>query len=260
MRLLARFNLAASLAAVVLTAACSDSSGPSVADQATAIAARFDSIYVDATALSNGGATAYGERAAIASLLEVPPAFGAIPSTISVTTASGTESWKGFEFVDLNSAGSDSSFVLLAYREEAAHTVLAVIFDSTGVRHSSPVSLRATRCSASPNAGGGATTLVSVGAACRTPPSSLTNPEFDSPLASACSLATFRTSLTLQFPSGPGIDAALLSLTFAPTSVNGIRVVDPLEWETGQRAVAHSSQRQGAVIQGQRRHRSHHDR
>jgi hypothetical protein len=228
MRPLARFNLAASLAAVVLTAACSDSSGPSAADQATAIAARFDSIYVDATALSDGGATAYGERAAIASLLEVPPAFGAIPSTITVTTASGSESWKGFEFVDLNPSGSDSSFVLLAYREEAAHTVLAVIIDSSGVVDSTTLAVLITGDTlfAQPSSGGGATTLVSVGAACRTPPSSLTNPEFDSPLESSCSLATFRTSLTLQFPSGPGIDAALLSLTFAPTSINGIRVVD----------------------------------
>ncbi len=228
MRPLARFNLAASLAAVVLTAACSDSSGPSAADQATAIAARFDSIYVDATARSDSGATAYGQRASIASLLEVPPAFGALPSTVIVTTASGTESWKGFEFVDLNSAGSDSSFVLLAYREEAAHTVLAVIFDSTGAPQFAGL-VTGDTLSTSPSSGSGATTLVSVGAACRTPPSSLTNPEFDSPLASACSLATFRTSLTLQFPSGPGIDAALLSLTFAPTSINGIRVVDPLD-------------------------------
>lgn len=227
MRLLARINIAASLAAVVLTAACSDSSGPSAADQATAIAARFDSIYVDATAQSNGGASAYEARAGIASLLEVPPAFGATPSTITVTTASGNESWKGFEFVDLNSAGSDSSFVLLAYREAAAHTVLAVIFDSTGAPQFGGL-ITGDTLSASPNAGSGATTLLSVGAACRTPPSSLTNPEFDTPLVSSCSLATFSTTLTLQFAASPGIDAALESLSFSHTTVNGIRVVDPL--------------------------------
>jgi len=227
MRLFARVNIAASFAAVVLTAACSDSSGPSAADQATAIAARFDSIYVDATAQSNGGANAYEARASIASLLEIPPAFGAIPSTITVTTASGSESWKGFEFVDLNPAGSDSSFVLLAYREEAAHTVLAVIFDSTGAPMLGAL-ITGDTLSALPDSGTAATTLVSVGAACRTPPSSLTNPEFDSPLESSCSLATFSTSLTLQFPASPGIDAALASLTFAPTTVNGIRVMDPL--------------------------------
>ncbi|HLB10781.1 MAG TPA: hypothetical protein VK617_14680 [Gemmatimonadaceae bacterium] len=231
MRLLARINIAASLATVVLTAACSDSSGPSAADQATAIAARFDSIYVDATAQSNGGANAYVSRAGIASLLEVPPAFGAIPSTITVTTASGSESWKGFEFVDLTPSGTDSNFVLLAYREEAAHTVLAVIFDSTGAPYLAGL-ITGDTLSASPDSGSAATTLVSVGAACRTPPSSLTNPEFDTPFASSCSLATFRTSLTLQFPSSPGIEAALASLTFAPTAVNGIRVVDPL---TGRR-------------------------
>jgi hypothetical protein len=230
MRLLARINLAASLAAVVLTAACSDSSGPSSADQAATIAARFDSIYVDATAQSNNGSNAFTARAAIASLLEVPPAFGAVPSTITVTTASGNEAWKGFEFVDLTPPGSppDSSFVLLAYREAAAHTVLAVIFDSTGSPQFAAL-ITGDTLSAQPNAGNAATTLVSVGAACSTPASSLTNPEFDSPLESSCSLATFRTSLSLQFAAAPGFDAALASLTFAPTAVNGLRVVDPLQ-------------------------------
>ena len=229
MRLLARINFAASFAAVVLTAACSDSSGPSAADQATAIAERFDSIYVDATARSDSGANAFEARAAIASLLEVPPAFGALPSTITVTTASGTESWKGFEFVDLTPSGTDSAFVLLAYREAAAHTVLAVIFDGTGSPQFMGLITGDTLSAPQPTDTTGATTLVSVGAACRTPPSSLTNPEFDSPLASSCSLAAFRTSLTLQFPSSPGFDAALASLTFAPTAINGIRVVDPLQ-------------------------------
>jgi hypothetical protein len=228
MRLLARINIAASLAAVVLTAACSDSSGPSAADQASEIAARFDSIYVDATAQSDSGANAFATRASIASLLEVPPAFGALPSSITVTTASGSESWKGFEFVDLNPAGTDSSFVLLVYREAAAHTVLAVIFDSTGAPQFGGL-ITGDTLSAQPNGGSGATTLVSVGAACRTPPSSLTNPEFDSPLESSCSLAGFRTSLTLQFPLSPGIDAALASLTFTSAPINGIRVVDPLQ-------------------------------
>lgn len=228
MRLLARFNIAASLATVLLTAACSDSSGPSVADQATAIAARFDSIYVDAKALSDSGASAFGVRALIASLLEVPPAFGALPSTISVTTASGNESWKGFEFVDLNSAASDSQFVLLAYREAAAHSVLFVFFDSTGAPTDGAL-ITGDTVTALPTSGSAATTLLSVGAACRTPPSSLTNPVFASPFAASCSLATFRTSLTLQFSSAPGIDAALLSLTFAPTPINGLRVVDPVQ-------------------------------
>jgi hypothetical protein len=229
MRLLARINIAASLAAVVLTAACSDSSGPSAADQATAIAARFDSIYVDATAQSNGGANAFTARAGIASLLEVPPAFGAIPSTITVTTASGSESWKGFEFVDLTPSSTDSSFVLLAYREAAAHTVLAVIIDRTGVVDSATIAILITGDTlfVQPNGGSGATTLFSVGAACRTPPSSLTNPEFDSPLASSCSLATFHTTLSLQFPSSPSIDATLTSLSFTSATVSGIRVVDP---------------------------------
>jgi len=228
MRLLARINLAASFAVLALSAACSDSSGPSAADQATAIAARFDSIYVDATARSDSGANAFQARAAIASLLEVPPAFGALPSTLTVTTANGNESWKAFEFVDLTPSGTDSSFVLLAYREAAAHTVLAVIFDSTGAPQFAGL-ITGDTLSAQPSAGSGATSLFSVGAACRTPPTTLTNPEFNSPLESSCALATFHTTLSMQFPSSPGIDAALASLSFNAATVNGIRVVDPVQ-------------------------------
>jgi hypothetical protein len=228
MRLSPRISLAMSFAAVALTAACSDSSGPSTADQATAVAARFDSIYFDAVARSDSGSNAFETRTLVASLLEIPAAFGAVPSTITVTTATGTEHWKGYELLELTppSETADSAFVLLAFRESDAHSVLVAFFDSTGAIDNAGIITDDT-VSAQPTGGTAATSLVSVGNECRTPPSTLLNPQFQSPLASSCSLASFRTSLSITFTSASPINAALASLTFAPSAVAGIRIVDP---------------------------------
>ena len=231
-----RLGFLASLAAIAVTAACSDSSGPSPAEQASEIAARFDSIYVDATARSDSGNNGFETRVLLASLLEIPAALGATPSTINVTTASGSEQWKGYEFDELTAPNTtpDSAFVLLAFREANAHTVLVVFFDSTGAPQNAGLITNDT-LSAQPTSGGGTTTLLSVGDACGTPASTLVNPEFDSPLSSSCALAMFRTSLTLHFESSPGIDAALASLSFTSTTINGIRIVDPPADSPGRR-------------------------
>jgi hypothetical protein len=228
MRLSPRNCFAMSFVAIAFVTACSDSSGPSSADQATAIAARFDSIYFDALARSDSGASGFETRTLVASLLEIPAAFGALPSAITVTTASGTEHWQGYELLDLASASetSDSAFVLLAFRESNAHTVLVAFFDSTGAIDNAGIITDDT-VNASPTGGNASTSLLSVGNECRTPPTSLLNPQFNSPLASACSLAMFRTSLSITFSSASAIDPALESITFAPTTFAGLRIIDP---------------------------------
>jgi hypothetical protein len=236
MRLPVRLGFLASLAAIAMTAACSDSSGPSAADTASEIAARFDSIYVDAVARSDSGNNGFETRELVASLLEIPPALGATPATINVTTASGSEQWKAYEFVELTAPNTtlDSAFVLLAFREANAHTVLVVFFDSTGAPQTAGLITNDT-LSAQPTNGSGATTLLSLGDACGTPPATLVNPEFDSSLSSSCALANFHTSVSLQFSTSPNIDAALASLAFPLTTINGIRIVDPPDESPGRR-------------------------
>ena len=162
-------------------------------------------------------------------LLEIPAALGALPSTVTVTTASGTEHWKGYEFVELSRPGAplDSEFVFLAYREAAAHTVIAVFFDSTGAGHAGGVITNDT-LSVSPNTANGTTHLVSLGATCGTPSASLVNPDFHTAFFSSCSLATFQTTLAMSFPTTTGVDPALTSLSFPATMINGLRIVDPL--------------------------------
>ncbi len=228
MRLFARVGLVTAFAAVALTAACSDSSGPSNIDTPSAIASRFDSIYVDAFARSDSGSNGYSTRAELATLLEIPAALGASPSTINVTTANGIEHWKGFEFVELTPPGgtADSEFVLLAYREAAAHTVLVVFFDSTGSGHSGGVITNDT-LPLSPNSASGMTHVVSVGTTCSTPSASLRNPQFEHSLFTSCALATFQTSLSLTLTTSGAVDPALARLSFTASTVNGMRIVDP---------------------------------
>lgn len=241
MRAPARLALAASAALVALTAACSDSSGPGSTDTSAEVAARFDSIYVDAFARSDSGSNAYSARVELSTLLEIPAALGASPATISVTTANGVEHWKGYEFVELARPGQpvDSEFVLLAYRESAAHTVVVVFFDSTGAGMGGGVITNDT-LSVSPSNAHATTQLASVGAACRTPASSLLNPEFEMPFYSSCSLATFKTSLSLSFPATTGVDPALASLSFPTTVINGIRVVDAVNESRRVQSMLHS--------------------
>jgi len=231
-----RLGFLASLAGIAITAACSDSSGPKAIEKAPEIAARFDSIYVDAVARSDSGTNGFETRELVVSLLEIPAALGATPSTLSVTTASGNEQWKAYEFVELNPPNTtpDSTFVLLAYREANAHTVLVVFFDSTGTEQITGLFTNDT-LEVQSTTGGGATTLNSVGDACATPPSTLVNPQFDTPLTSSCALANFRTSVSLQFQTSPSVDAALASLTFPLTTINGLRLVLPPEDSPGRR-------------------------
>lgn len=223
-----RLGFLASFAAIALTAACSDSSGPSATETASDIAARFDSIFVDAVARSDSGTNGFETRELVASLLEISAALGATPSTLNVTTASGSEQWKAYEFVELTAPNTtpDSSFVLLAYREANAHTVLVVFFDSTGSPQTAGLITNDT-LAVQVDSGATSTSLLSVGDACGTPPSTLVNPQFDTPLASSCALASFRTSASLQFETSASVDAALASLTFSLTTVNGIRIVLP---------------------------------
>jgi hypothetical protein len=228
MRIPARLGLAVSFAAIAITAACSDSSGPGNEDTAAKVAAHFDSIYVDAAARADTESDAYSARVELATLLELPAALGSVPTSLTVTTASGAEQWKAYEFEELNPAATDSVFVLLAYREAAAHTVLLVFFDSTGTGYQGGVITNDT-LNFNPSHATASTTLSTVGTTCATPSASLKNPEFDHPFYASCSLATFRTTTALSFSLPGGVDPALASLSFPFTKLGGLKVTDVSE-------------------------------
>jgi hypothetical protein len=225
MRLSARFGAAMSFIAIAFAAACgSDSTGPSASDQPSRVAQHFDSIYTEAQALSDAGHDAFALRAELATLIEVNAAFGAAPAPITVTTHNGTEHWKGYELLELGSS-SDSTYVLLAYREADAHTVAVVYFRGDGTIQQAALVTNDTLV-VEPNDGSGATSVTQTGATCGAISSALTNPLLTSVSIASCNIAKFGTSLSLQMPSTTGMDAALTSLSFPVTTVNGILVVD----------------------------------
>jgi hypothetical protein len=90
-----------------LLAACSSgtTTGPNGLSAAQ-LATHFDSIY---SALLAGGTTAdTGAGQAIASYVELGPAYGGVDVPITVTTDSGTQTWRGVAYEEVASSGFTS--------------------------------------------------------------------------------------------------------------------------------------------------------
>jgi hypothetical protein len=221
MRSPARLNLVASLLALSVAAACgSDSTGPKE-PTAAQVAAHFDSIAIQAQ--SQGGA--YSGRGFLTTLIELPAALGAVPATVSVTTATGVESWKAYELLAVPPTNSaDSVFFLLMFRDADAHTAMLINFDSTGTGDLGIIITSDTIMVGSSSASA-TTSLSSVSTTCATPSASLLNPQLATQSIGTCNLARFTTSVHLTSPATTGMDAALTSISFSNSSVNGARVV-----------------------------------
>jgi hypothetical protein len=244
MRHLVHLTAAAACCALVFTTACSDSTGPNNSQDPSHVAAHFDSLYVEASSL---GTDAGNGRAQLLSLLELAPAFGAKPADVTVTTGSATEHWKGFELEEVQMDGdtpSDTTYLLLAYRESDAHTVLVAYYNAAGAIEDGGVFVNDT-LSVEANDGTGTSSRTSLGAACGTASASLTNPEFAEFESLPCNTATFSTSMTLVVPETDGLDPALETLSLPVTTFNGLRIQDAAEAGQGMarrvRALLHSS-------------------
>ena len=218
----ARLRVAAILLVTAIATACgSDSTGPS--QTPGSVAQHFDSLYVEAAELSDS-IDAFSARAFLLTLLELPPALGASPSSIRVTTASGVEHWRAFEVGELFTP-TDSGFALLAYRESAAHTVILIEYNGDGTISDGAMITNDTLAT-DITGGSGSTRLSSTSTTCGTPPSSLTNPQVGAIEFSSCTLATFLTSLTLSTQTSSHIDPSLASIDIDAVTINGIRLVD----------------------------------
>ena len=232
MHFASRAWLAAALAILASTAACGsdNSTGPG---PTTNLAARFDTLYLAAKATSATD-TNFVFRTSALSDLELPAAFGATATSISVTTASGTESWKGFVFEEvMTNSGTpvDSGRLFLAYRDADAHTLIATVvlangtFVSTALMANDTVVVHASNTS-------GSITQTAVGATCPTPPSGLTNPVIATALQATCLAATYSAALSFTFPATSGVDPALTQLSFPLTTFPGVRFQDPFGTST----------------------------
>jgi len=236
MRSPARLNIALSLLAISVATACSDSTGPKE-PTAAQVATHFDSIAIDAQTQSETHES-YSGRNLLATLIELPAALGATPAKVSVTTASGVESWKAYELLILPPSGSssDSTFFLLAFRDADAHTALLVTFDGSGAGNGGGI-ITGDTISVNPSDASATTTLVSTSSTCTTPSTSLLNPQLASLSFGTCNLAHFTSTVHLTLPATTGMDAALTNVSFSNASVNGVRVVDAAAGASVQRAL-----------------------
>ena len=229
MQLASRLAFVAAVAILTVTAACgSDSTGPGDGGTTPNLARHFDSLYVQAKAQSTSD-TMFKFRSVALSDLELPAAFGATPTNITVTTASGTETWKGFVFEEVltnNGTPSDSGRLVLAYRDADAHTLIVTAILANGTSAGASLVTNDTVV-VHANANAGSVTLVSTGAACPAPPSGLTNPVIATANQATCLSATFTAALTLGFPATAGVDAALTQISFPTTTFAGVRFQDP---------------------------------
>jgi hypothetical protein len=235
MRLPARIALAATCCTLAFTSACSDSTSPDNTQDAAHLAAHFDSLYV--AAASHEDTSAYSFRITALSLLGLAPALGAPASNITVTTANGTEHWKGFELEDVLESGgtpNDTTYFVVAYRESDVHTAIVALYDAEG-NIEDGVLLTNDTLNVVPSDGSGTTTRTSLGSTCTEISSSLQNPQLTSINPVACNAAAFGTSMTLVVPSDPNVDAALTSLSFPTTTIQGVRILE--NGSTGEAAV-----------------------
>ena len=225
-----RLVLAALTGIIASVAACGGSSttptGGGGNTTPGTLAQHFDTLYQRARA-SSVGDTNYNFRTVALSDLELAAAFGASPTSISVTTAAGPEQWKGFVFEEVHDSSGvlDSATFVIAYRDSLVHTLILSGFLGNGTSLGSSLLANDTLQVASSSHSGDAT-LSTVGSSCATPIAGLVNPLITRAKSTTCTAAQFTAAQSLGFPARAGVDAALTSVSFPMTSIAGERFVD----------------------------------
>lgn len=202
-------------AILALAAACGGESTAPSGSTAAAIAAHFDSLFV--VAIGNG--LENYDRGSILTQAETSPAFGAVPATVTVHTATGSERWRLSEY-KLESDSLEPLTLAMLYRDSNAHTALLLPFFGTS-EISSAILIVDDSIYSGATGGSASTTLQSHGSACVIA-AGLSNQEVTSLAQNGvtCNFATFQTTLSFTFPSNPNVDPALASLS-ASAAVTG---------------------------------------
>jgi hypothetical protein len=197
---------AALAAATVLGTGCGDATSPH--QRSSALARHIDSLVIAARSNHRDSLWAlYLEGA------ESVPAYGGTPTSITVTTHAGTQTWQGYVLTEI-STPVDTAYVLWAYSDETfSHFVAALLqhdpsfFAAPSVYWVSTDSLVMTggvaMNASTTSAAGGCSLTSGLQNYQKLPPGS-------------CSLGTFTVQLRAPFPSG------LDTLTLGPQQVNGV--------------------------------------
>lgn len=202
------------MAALIAAACGSDSTAPTGAN----FALHFDSLYVQMEHSDISGGAKFIRGYAL-SALELPTAYGALPTAVDVHTAAGVERWHGLEYTEPmpnNEGGFRSTLVL--YRDSNVHTALIVDYESVG---SFATLVTNDTLGLIETSGTGASTETHVDGSCAPAPT-VQNPALHVDLAPFCTRAQFTASLSADLTTDATADPALSHIEFTATPIGGV--------------------------------------
>jgi hypothetical protein len=205
------------LAALMLGAACSDSTSPRGPDDTLRTARHLDSLFSQSCTNFNNAT-----RCQVLYLALHAAALGASPTPVILTTQSGQETWTGYVVETgihpFSAPFWDSTFDMVFYRDPKVTTAMYVTFAPNSQAQATLVENAATT---TVTAGTGTIALSQLGIPCESAPSLPQGTSW----WGVCALATFNASLSVAFDLPVGIDPALATISLGPQSMNGIRDV-----------------------------------
>jgi hypothetical protein len=214
------------IAALMLGAACSDSTSP----RTLSTARHLDSLFSQSCTNFNNAT-----RCQVLYFALHAAALGAPPTSVILTTPSGQETWTGYVIETgihpFSAPFWDSTFDLVLYRDPKVTTAMYVTFlpyaqaQATLVEHTTATSL---------TTGSGTIALTQLGNPCGSTPSMPQGTSW----WGVCEFATFKASLNVAFDLPAGIDRALATVSLGPQSINGVRDV-PAGTASGSVDAAH---------------------
>jgi hypothetical protein len=200
---------------VALGACGSASTGPAPTTPAQ-LAAAFDALFVADTASNPEAADIIAEYA------ELSPAYGGNEATFTVTTGSGTQTWRGVAYGAIGSA-PDTAFFITLYPNRDLDQAVVVVFDGAGgasAQTAATINQFVTVYDGTVSSASGH--IVSSGAGC----------SLETSLAAAtliadwvgdagnCVLSTVQVSFAASFPDGDNL-GALESVSVSNTTMTG---------------------------------------
>jgi hypothetical protein len=203
------------LGVVLACYGCDRPVAPGATETPSEFARHVDSLYF---------ATDVPDRQAFLTFLEYPPAFGATPAVVTVTTPRSTRFWKAYVWEDLSAGGGDSAEIMIAYSDSVVSMGL-YLYQGAGTGEGAALLVDSTL------------TLVSTSSFSIThgvpngtcsPAAGLTNPALvNAEQTYTCVPATFAVSANLQVPGVLDGDPAITEpLTLSISKVVGPRLTN----------------------------------
>jgi hypothetical protein len=225
--MLTRSTRGAIVAATALTvglAACSSSTAPKP-ETASQLATHFDSIYASLVGADNGPDSTAAFDLAI--LIEDSPAYGSLDAPFTITTATGTQTWRGMTF-EIAESNGDSEFLTAVYNNRNLSQVIFVEQNYTNNLQTEIDAGATTDLFHSVHEDSvvtGSASLISTGAACQQQSGLAADAFFSEIFAGGvCESAKFNISFSMTFPdSTAGALGPLTAVSATNATFNGPR-------------------------------------